>query len=497
MSTVPEPHVFVILGGTGDLAGRKLLPAIFHLSRDGHLSERSAILGVSRDEEMNDAAYRSWARDALERSGLDPEELAAWCDANLYYHAIGKGGPDEYRALCGRIEWLEKSLDLPGNRAFYLALPPGAFPSSIEGMAAAGLHRSTGWTRLVVEKPFGRDLETARDLNQILHRHFEESQIYRIDHYLGKETVQNLLVFRFSNVMFESLWSRDRVESVQITVAEELGVESRAGYYDTAGALRDMVQNHVAQLVSLIGMEVPSSFDADSVRYEKIKLLKAISPIRPHDVVLGQYDRGRVDDVEVPGYLAEEGVPSDSRTETFVGLKLEIDTWRWQGVPFYIRTGKRLPHRLTQIAVTFREPPVCLFESVGGCQTHPNVLFMTLQPNEGFALCFDVKVPGEPFALRTLPLDFYYRDAFGDMPDAYETLLLDILIGDQTLFVHGDWTEESWRLFTPILEQESAVHSYPAGTWGPRAAEDLLARRGHSWMGLADIREHHGLPSDE
>jgi len=497
MSGTPvQPHLLVILGGTGDLTARKLLPALFELTREGRLDGPHAVLAVARSSELDDAAYRKWACEALLEAGHGQQESSDWCDAHLYYQAAPSGSAEEYMELAARIDKIESEADLPANRVFYLALPPRAFAGAIEGLANAGLNRGAGWTRLVIEKPFGRDLRSARELNELVHGHFDESQVYRIDHYLGKETVQNLLVFRFSNPIFESIWSRDRVESVQITVGESLGVGSRAGYYDRAGALRDMVQNHVAQLVCLVGMEVPSAFDADAVRFEKIKLLKAVRTIRPEDVVFGQYGRGTADGEVATGYLEESGVDQESQTETFAAMKLSVDTWRWQGVPFYIRTGKRLPDRLTQIAVTFREPPVCLFESVGGCETHNNVLFLTLQPNEGFALCFDVKVPGEPFALRTLPLDFYYRDAFGPIPDAYQTLLLDILQGDQTLFVHSEWTEASWRLFTPLLEREHAVHGYEAGSWGPPEAEELLEQHGHRWMGLPDIRGGHGMEGD-
>lgn len=495
-----EPHLFVVLGGTGDLMRRKLLPALRRLAALGLLGDRHALLAAARDTELDDAAFRRWAQSACSDAGLPDERVAELPEARLFYQAV-PGGDADYEALARRIRRIEKDLDLPGNRVFYLALPPGAFPAAVEGLAAAGLNRGPGWARLVVEKPFGRDLESARALNRTIHRHFGEDQVYRIDHYLGKETVQNLLVFRFANMIFESLWNRDRVECVQITVAESLGIGDRADYYDRAGALRDMVQNHVAQLVSLIGMEVPASFDADAVRYEKIKLLRAISPIGPGDVVLGQYARGSVDGDAVPAYREEEGVDPESETETFAALRLSIDTWRWQGVPVYLRTGKRLPRRLTQVAVAFRSPPVCLFESMGDCEMRPNVLYLTLQPDEGFALRVDVKVPGEPFRLRPLPLDFFYRDAFGAVPDAYQTLLLDILTGDQTLFVHGDEAEASWELFSPLLagREERAdvqgrdregepggrppVHPYRAGTWGPEAADALVAREGHAWMG--------------
>ncbi len=476
-----EPHLFVILGGTGDLTRRKLLPALRRLASLGVLGDRRALLAVARDTDMDDDRFRPWAKEALRAAGLAEEEVARLDAARLYYQPMPAAEPADYEALAKRIAEIEARHDLPGNRVFYLALPPSVFTSAVEGLSGAGLNRSAGWTRLVVEKPFGRDLESARALNRIIHSHFDEGQVYRIDHYLGKETVQNLLVFRFANAIFESLWSRDRVECIQITVAEEIGIGDRAEYYDAAGALRDMVQNHVAQLLALVGMEVPATFAADAVRYEKIKLLNSVHPIRPENVVFGQYSRGMVGDSAVPGYLEEEGVDPASDTETFVALKLQLDTWRWQGVPFYIRSGKRLPRRLTQIAVVFQAPPVCLFESMGVRQTNSNVLYLTLQPDEGFALMVDVKVPGEPFELATLPLDFFYRQVFGPIPDAYQTLLLDVLTGDQTLFVHADEAEASWARFEPLLEGERPVHLYRAGTWGPDEADALLARAGHTW----------------
>ncbi len=475
--------LFVVFGGTGDLNRRKLLPALYHLARRRLLSERHAILGVARDPERDDASFRRWAREALDEAGIAQDDAGVWCDECVFYHCVGNGTPEEFRGLAGRIERLEAELGLPGNRVLYLALPPEGFPSTITGLGEAGLNRSAGWTRLVIEKPFGKDLTSARELNALAHRYFDESQLYRIDHYLGKETVQNLLVFRFANAIFESLWNRDRIESVQFTVAESLGVEQRARYYDTAGALRDMVQNHATQLVSLIAMEVPTAFDADSVRYEKIKVLKSIDAIRPEDVVLGQYGRGAIDGREVPGYREEPGVAPDSRTESYVALRLRVDTWRWHGVPFYVRTGKRLPRRLTQIAVTFRRAPVCLFETLGGCEPNANVLLLTLQPDEGFVLCFDVKEPSEPLSLRTLPLHFDYKEAFGQIPDAYETLLSDVLTGDQTLFVHAEETEASWRLYTSLLGRDLPLHAYPSGTWGPEAATHLLGLGGHRWEG--------------
>lgn len=487
-----EPHLFVILGGTGDLTRRKLLPAMRRLASLGVLGNRRALLAVARDTDLDDDGFRSWAKKALEEAGMSDEEVQRLETARLYYQPMPTGDSADYVALAKRIAEIEKTHELPQNRAFYLALPPRIFMSALKGLAGAGLNESMGWTRLVVEKPFGRDLESARQLNRDIHAHYNEEQVYRIDHYLGKETVQNLLVFRFANPIFESLWNRDRIESVQITVAEDIGIGSRAGYYDRSGALRDMVQNHVAQLLALIGMEVPATFRADAVRYEKIKLLSSIRTISSDDVVFGQYARGTAGGDAAPGYLEEEGVDPSSDTETFVGLRLSLDTWRWQGVPFYVRTGKRLPQRLTQIAVTFQAPPVCLFESMGVCQTNPNILFLTLQPEEGFALNVDVKVPGEPFQLSTLPLDFFYKQVFGTIPDAYQTLLLDVLTGDQTLFVHADEAEASWELFGPLLEAERRVHLYRAGRWGPDASDELLAKRNHRWVEAVEHPEISG-----
>ena len=471
-----EPHLFVIIGASGDLTKRKLLPALYEMITRQGLGDGCRILGVSGSS-LDDDSFRAQAREALEEAGFSDDDLNTWCDRSLHYQKA-RG---EYEEVADRIEALEEEYGLPGNRVIYLALPPQAFPATIEGLGRAKLDRSPGWTRLVIEKPFGRDLDSARDLNEIVHAYFAESQVYRIDHYLGKETVQNLLVFRFANALFENSWNRDRVKHIQITVAEDLGIGTRAGYYETAGALRDMVQNHLTQVFTLIAMEPPVSFEAQAIRDEKVKVLRSITKIDPDAVVFGRYTAGELDGEQVAGYHDEAGVTADSTTETFVALRLDVDNWRWQGVPFYLRTGKRLPRRLTQIVVTFREPPVYFFADSGSGQVHSNMLVITLQPDEGFQLFFDVKAPEDQLRLETRPFHFSYREAFGELPGAYETLIFDVLTGDQTLFVRGDEVEESWRLFTPLLGSHLELQPYEAGTWGPEASDRLALRHGNNW----------------
>ena len=364
-----EPSLFVIFGATGDLSARKLLPALCKLAAAGVLHPNTQVVGLGRGEKTREA-FQAWAREALAAAGLPPEQITALSDDRLHYLAMGNGLAEDYRRLGQTLDELGRAHAAP-NVTFYMSMPPAAFPDTVTGLGEAGLNRrDDGWTRLVIEKPFGRDLSTAQDLNELVHRYFKEKQVYRIDHYLGKETVQNLLVLRLGNGLIESAWNRERIESVQITVAETLGVGTRAGYYDTAGALRDMVQNHLAQLLSLVAMEVPGSFDADAIRFEKIKALRSIEPIRPERVVRGQYAAGSIDGRRVRGYLEEDGVPKSSQTETFVALEMFVDSWRWQGVPFYLRTGKCMPKRMTQIAVRFREAPVSFFRKLGCTPGH-------------------------------------------------------------------------------------------------------------------------------
>lgn len=471
-----DQQLYLVLGGTGDLMRRKLLPALFHLLAKGPGKGKVQVLAVARSANFNDVSYRAWAREALLAAGISSDDPdLAWCDSCLHYQSLGKERREDFARLSRRLADLEREKGLPGNRVVNLAVPPAALIGVVTGLTAAGLHRGPGWVRLVVEKPFGHDLASARALNALLHRHFEESQIYRIDHYLGKETVQNLLVFRFVNAIFESLWNRDRISRVEIRVAEQIGVEGRGSFFDQVGTLRDMVQNHLTQLLALTAMEMPVAVDSNSIRDEKVKVLRAVSEITPGDAVFGQYVAGEIAGQPVRGYQEEAERPGSS-TETFVALRLFVNNWRWWGVPFYLITGKRLPERVTQIAVDFRCPELqCLKDHP--CKAECNRLVIALEPREGFDLHFQVKVPGEELRMETQRLSFRYADAFGPLREAYETLLLEVMRGNAAYFVRGDEVEVSWQLYAQLLQQPPRVLPYPAGTWGPAEARVLVEEK--------------------
>ena len=487
---IPDPCVLVIFGASGDLTRRKLVPAVWHLQQQGRLPEEFALVGVAR-REMDDDSFRDKMRQALDEfvGGVDGDEVERFLE-KLHYVRGDLNEPQTYADLDARLRRLDAEAGTGGNRCYYCSVPPQIYLDIVHRLGEAGLNQEhgdgRGWSRIVVEKPFGHDLESAKSLNAQLHKVFAEHQIYRIDHYLGKETVQNILVFRLGNSIFEPLWNRRYLDHIQITAAEEVGVEHRAGYYDRSGALRDMMQNHLLQVLCVIAMEPPSTFDAESVRIEKLKVLKAITPISIGQVdrvaVRGQYRPGRdADGGDLTGYLQEPDVPADSRTETYAALALTVDNWRWQGVPFYVRTGKRLPKRTSYITLQFRQPPHQIFRS--DTDLNCSTLTIRIQPEEGISLSFNGKIPGPDVRLGTVEMDFDYAGTFGGRsPEAYETLLLDCLVGDGTLFSSSDWIEKSWELLMPVLEAWNAssatqVPTYPAGSWGPREADDLFENR--------------------
>ncbi len=488
----PEPATVVIFGASGDLTQRKLIPAIYNLIVERHLT-RVAIVGTSRSE-ISDDAFRARARDGVEQHsrGTFAEDVWEHFAPGLYYQQGGFDDPEAYQALKARIEEVEKEQNLPGNRLFYLSTPPSVFATIIRRLGEAGLvdPKEEPFARVIVEKPFGKDLASAKQLNTEVHEVLKEDQVFRIDHYLGKETVQNLLVFRFANGIFEPLWNSKYVDHVQITGAETLGVEGRGGYFEKAGILRDMVQNHLFQVLSLAAMEPPVSFDANAVRSEKTKVLQALRPIDPHRVtervVRGQYAAGSVLGADVPGYREEDGTDPKSRTETFVAMKLFVDNWRWAGVPFYLRSAKRMPKKVTEIAIHFKSAPLPLFGREQMADLGGNVLAVRIQPDEGITLGLGSKVPGQSIEIAPVTMEFRYASSFGvEAPEAYERLLLDALNGDGTLFTRGDEVEASWRFITPIHEAWEAKkvepELYEAGSWGPEAAHQLLAEDGRRW----------------
>jgi glucose-6-phosphate 1-dehydrogenase len=488
LEPTPGPATLVIFGASGDLTRRKLLPALYRLSRDQRLPARFSIIGVAR-EEFGDDGFRQEFRDSLrEFAGVTTDdEVANSLSERMHYVGGDFKDPAIYQQLAACI----RGIDSAGGVLFYLAIPPGAYANVIEQLGAAGLSTGTdsGWRRIIIEKPFGTDLQTARELNQVVHRHFDEEQVFRIDHYLGKETVQNLMVFRFANGMFEPVWNRRYIDHVQITAAETVGVERRAAYYEGAGALRDMVQNHLMQLLSLVAMEPPIAFTAESVRDRKMDALLSVQPLEPQHVVRAQYRRGWVAGAEVPAYRAEPGVAPASTTETYVALKMQLDSWRWAGVPFYLRTGKRLPKRTTEIAIQFRRPPLQIFKRVSQSSVAPNLLIINVQPDEGISVRFEAKLPGTRMQLAPVMMNFRYGSAFGgSVPEAYETLLLDAMLGDPTLCARHDFVESSWALITPVHERwcsaPGGLSFYEAGEWSCPEADALIERDGRRWRTL-------------
>jgi glucose-6-phosphate 1-dehydrogenase len=482
------PGVLVVFGASGDLTSRKLLPALEQLSRRRLLASAFAVIGVARSP-LDDEGFQQLMTSAV------PDADPGWADIvkQSSYVAGDYAGPDTFQRLKDTLAKVEADIGSPGNRTFYLATVPAVFEEVANGLGAAGLNRPVQQnvsSRLVIEKPFGHDLNTARQLDTALHRTFAENQIYRIDHYLGKETVQNVLALRFANAIFEPLWNRSYVDHVQITVAESLGVEKRGGFYETAGALRDIVQNHVMQVLSLTLMEPPGTINAQGIRDEKVKALRSVVIPTPEqvrtDVVRAQYDSGWSEGVAVPAYRQEPDVNPNSQTETYVAMKLEVDNWRWSGVPIYIRTGKRLPKRLTEVALQFQKVPHLAFAADESRDLRPNTLVLRIQPDEGVALRFGAKVPGQAFNVRDVLMDMSYGSAFlEEAPDAYERLLLDAMVGDPTLFIRSDEVDQAWQIVDPLLEAWASksipLAGYAAGTWGPRQADQLIERDGRQW----------------
>ena len=480
-----DNNCIVIFGASGDLTHRKLIPALYNLYKIGRLSENFSVLGVARSE-LNDETFREKMREALiHNEETTPETLDAFC-SHLYYQAVNTSDAQDYSKLVPRLDNLHDKYKTCGNTLYYMSTPPSLYGVIPECLAAHGLNTEEyGWKRIIVEKPFGYDEKTAQALDVQIHRFFEEHQIYRIDHYLGKETVQNLLVLRFSNGWFEPLWNRNFIDYVEITGAESIGVEERGGYYDGSGAMRDMFQNHLLQVLAMVAMEPPAIINANSMRDEVAKVMHSLRPLTAedmeHNLVLGQYTAAEINGKMENGYLEEKGVPSDSRTETYIALRCEIENWRWAGVPFYVRTGKRLPARVTEIVIHFKTTPHPVFS-----QNAPeNKLIIRIQPDEAISMRFGLKKPGAGFEAKEVSMDFRYADLAGaQVLTAYERLLLDAMKGDATLFARTDAVHAAWKFVQPILDYKAnggRIHEYEAGTWGPVAADKLIAKQGKVW----------------
>ena len=480
-----DNNCIVIFGASGDLTHRKLIPALYNLYKIGRLSENFSVLGVARSD-LNDETFREKMREALiHNEETTPDTLDAFC-SHLYYQAVNTSDAQDYGKLVPRLDELHDKYQTCGNTLYYMSTPPSLYGVIPECLAAHGLNTEEyGWKRIIVEKPFGYDEKTAQALDVQIHRFFEEHQIYRIDHYLGKETVQNLLVLRFSNGWFEPLWNRNFIDYVEITGAESIGVEERGGYYDGSGAMRDMFQNHLLQVLAMVAMEPPAIINANSMRDEVAKVMHSLRPLTSEDMennlVLGQYTAAEINGKMEKGYLEEKGVPANSRTETYIALRCEIENWRWAGVPFYVRTGKRLPARVTEIVIHFKTTPHPVFS-----QNAPeNKLIIRIQPDEAISMRFGLKKPGAGFEAKEVSMDFRYADLAGtQVLTAYERLLLDAMKGDATLFARTDAVHAAWKFVQPILDYKAnggRIHEYEAGTWGPVAADKLIAKQGKVW----------------
>jgi len=489
---VADPAVMVIFGATGDLSARKLLPALYNLAKQRSLPAGFAVVGAAIDD-LTEEAFRKHASDKIHAFSrtqpIDDRALDAFL-SSLSYVKVDFSKLEDFKSLGQRLQEIDDTNHVPGNRIFYCATPPPTYQTISLQLQAAGLNKGNGFHRIVVEKPFGSDLQSARELTHTLQQVFAEDSVYRIDHYLGKETVQNILAFRFANSIFEPVWNTILIDSVQITVAEDIGIEGRGAYYDKAGTLRDIIQNHGLQLVTLTAMEPPLAFEANAVRDEKVKVLRAIRPLIGEDIeqstVRGQYTSGWVLGENVPGYREEKNVAPDSQTETYAALRLFIDNWRWAGVPFYIRAGKRLPKRVTEIRIQFKRPPHLTFGREAMKEVDPNAITLRIQPEEGISLKFGAKVPSAGLRIRSVTMDFQYMTSFlVEAPEAYERLLLDCMIGDPTLFTRADEVEAAWTLIDPIENAwrngRPPLEMYPAGTWGPDSAQKLLQADGREW----------------
>jgi glucose-6-phosphate 1-dehydrogenase len=481
----------VIFGANGDLTKRKLLPALYRLAYERRLSSNFAVIGISRTP-MSNEQFRDKMRDSVkefkENSEFDESVWESFAQS-LFYMAGDVGDPASFKHLAKCVEEIEGQRQTGGNVLFYLSTQPSQYAETAQGLGRAGLANGKGWRRLVVEKPFGHDLASAKRLSQDLHEYFREDEVYRIDHYLGKETVQNILAFRFGNGIFEPLWNRRYINHVQITAAESIGVEGRGAYYQEAGALRDMIQNHLLQVMATVAMEPSATFDPDAVRDERAKLLRSIRTMKADEVlknsVAGQYGPARIGGKDIPGFRQEKGVDPNSQTDTYAATTFFVENWRWAGVPFYVRSGKHLPKRVSEIAIEFNSAPHTMFGN-DDAQSTANLLILRIQPEEGISLKFLSKRPGAGMTLRPVSMDFNYGSSFGERsPSAYETLLLDAIIGDPTLYTRQDMVEASWAAVAPIQEvwgnQKFDFPNYPAGTWGPVAADEMLARGGHEW----------------